>query len=102
MYAHRCQICDVRLDFPSEPISIGAHIKGLGQPNNGPDVLPNLLCLCPNHHNKFDYFSYFIEPNTLEIKELKGFEGKIIKVHSEHKIDIEFLDYQKQKYLKNN
>lgn len=102
MYAHRCQICDVRLDPPSGPIAIGAHIKGLGQPHNGPDAIENMLCLCPNHHDQFDYFSYYIDSKTFEVRGLEGFEGKTLNFHPKHKIDPMFFEYQKNQYLKNN
>jgi len=101
IHNHRCQVCDIRLDSPVGPIAIGAHIRGLGRPHEGPDVLENMLCLCPNHHDQFDYFSYFIDPKTLEIKGLDGFEGNAIKVHPQHKIDPVFLSYHQEQYLKN-
>ncbi|MCW9034710.1 MAG: HNH endonuclease [Rhodospirillales bacterium] len=102
MYEYQCQICDVTLDSPSGPIAIGAHIKGLGNPHNGPDVIQNMLCLCPNHHDQFDYFSYFIDPNTFQVIGLIDFNGKKINIHPKHKIDTEFLEYHKEQYLKNN
>ena len=51
-----------------------------GSPHHGPDVLENMLCLCPNHHEQFDKFGYYIDPETFEVKQLKGFEGKKIKI----------------------
>ena len=102
MYAHRCQICDVRLNSPSGPIAIGAHIKGLGQPHNGPDAIENMLCLCPNHHDQFDCFSYYIDSKTFEVRGLEGFQGKTLNFHPKHKIDPMFFEYQKNQYLKNN
>ena len=35
-----------------------------------------MICLCPNHHEQFDDYGYYIDPETFEIKELEGFEGK--------------------------
>ena len=29
------------------------------QPHNGPDAIENMLCLCPNHHDQFDYYSFY-------------------------------------------
>ena len=102
MYDHKCQICSIKLESPSGPIAVGAHIKRLGQPDHGPDVLENILCLCPNHHAQFDSFSYYIEPNTLEVKGLEGFEGKTIVRRRKHEIKREFLEHQKHKYIDSN
>lgn len=54
LYDYTCQLCGTRLDTPAGPYAEGAHIKPLGVPHNGPDIEPNLLCLCPNHHVLFD------------------------------------------------
>jgi len=90
------------LDSPSGPIAIGAHIKGLGQPHNGPDAIENMLCLCPNHHDQFDYYSFYIDADSLEIIGLSDLKGKKLNIHSRHKIDKDFLNYHKKEYIKNN
>ena len=95
IYSHRCQVCNVLLHSPSGPISIGAHIKGLGRPHNGPDVIENMLCLCPNHHDQFDRLTFFIEPDDLTIVGLEGFKDKRIRVLERHKLDKRFLEYHK-------
>ena len=102
LYDYKCQVCGVMLNSPSGPIAIGAHIKGLGQPHNGPDAIENMLCLCPNHHDQFDYYSYYIESDNFEIVGLEDFKNKKLKIHPRHKIDIEFLNYHKKKYFENN
>ena len=35
-----------------------------------------MICLCPNHHEQFDDYGYYIDADTLEIKGLDGFEKK--------------------------
>ena len=80
-------------------IAIGAHIQGLGKPHNGPDTLENMLCLCPNHHDQFDAYSFYIEPENLEIVGLKNFEGKKLTVDSKHKLDKVFLEYHKNRFM---
>lgn len=99
MYDYKCQVCGVRLEKPNGAIAIGAHIKGLGQPHNGPDVIENMLCLCPNHHDQFDSLSFYIDPSNLEIVGLKDLVGKKLFVNSRHNIDANFLEYQKKRYL---
>jgi putative restriction endonuclease len=102
LYEFKCQICDVHLQTPKGAIAIGAHIKGLGSPHHGPDVLENMLCLCPNHHEQFDKFGYYIDPETFEVKQLKGFEGKKIKIVTKHEIDKSFLIYHMENFRSRN
>ena len=102
MYDFKCQVCNIRLASPSGPIAIGAHIKPLGMPHNGPDVIENMLCLCPNHHDQFDYHSFYIEPETLTIVGLENFENSRLTVDKKHKIEKDFLKYRKEEYLINN
>lgn len=94
IYSNKCQICGAKLPSPKGDISIGAHIKGLGKPHEGPDKLSNMFCLCPNHHAQFDAFSFYVEPKNLEIKCLDKFEGKKIKV--KHPINKKFFAYHKK------
>lgn len=55
LYEGECQMCGIRLVGPDgKPYSEGAHIRPLGRPHHGPDVEPNILCLCPNCHVRLD------------------------------------------------
>jgi putative restriction endonuclease len=54
IHDHHCQICGDRLVTHTGFYAEGAHIRPLGRPHNGPDVIGNILCLCPNHHVLFD------------------------------------------------
>ena len=100
IYDYRCQVCDIFLEKPDGGIAVGAHIKGLGRPHNGPDVIENMMCLCPNHHAQFDAFSFYIDPTSFELVGLTGFENSKIKVLKKHKLDAEFLEYHKSQYEK--
>ena len=102
IYNYKCQVCDVYLKTPTGGIAIGAHIKGLGRPHNGPDIIENMICLCPNHHEQFDDYGFYIDPNSYEIIGLDNFEGKKISINQKHHIESEFLDYHYENYLKNN
>ena len=99
IYLFKCQVCNIVLKKPGGAIAIGAHIKGLGRPHNGPDVLANMLCLCPNHHDQFDALSFYIEPDNLEINGLDGFKGAKLFVQKKHKLEREFLEYHKQQFI---
>ncbi|MEV7015687.1 YDG/SRA domain-containing protein [Streptomyces sp. NPDC093991] len=55
LYGGECQLCGLRLLGPDgRPYCEGAHIRPLGKPHHGPDVEPNILCLCPNCHVRLD------------------------------------------------
>ena len=101
-YDFKCQVCNVKLNSPSGPIAIGAHIKPLGMPHNGPDVIQNMLCLCPNHHDQLDYYSFYIDPENLEIIGLNELKNKKLTINPKHKIEKDFLTYRKEQYFKNN
>ena len=98
IYSHHCQVCGTLLQSPSGPIAIGAHIKPLGKPHNGPDTLSNMLCLCPNHHDQFDKLSFCIDAESLSIIGLDGFTGQRLKIKPRHKIEANFLLYHKSLY----
>jgi putative restriction endonuclease len=58
LHGYRCQVCGERLATPGGFYAEAAHIRPLGAPHHGPDVLSNVLCLCPNHHALFDFGSF--------------------------------------------
>jgi len=102
IYEYKCQICNVFLKTPIGAISIGAHIRGLGRPHNGPDTIENMLCLCPNHHDQFDSYSFYIDSSSYKVVGLDDYGNKVITVSKKHHIGKEFLDYHRNEYLKNN
>ena len=102
MYGHKCQVCGVHLKRPGGAIAIGAHIKPLGRPANGPDDKRNMLCLCPNHHDQFDALSFYIEPSSKAIVGLPEFDGRFLTCDPKHRIDDTFLAYHKREFLRVN
>lgn len=73
LHDFRCQACGARLDTPTGPYAEAAHILPLGAPHHGPDVLENVLCLCPNHHATFDLYAWTVG----ELGELIGLDGML-------------------------
>lgn len=105
IYEYKCQICDIFLNQPGTErgICIGAHIKPIGKPHEGPDAIENMLCLCPNHHDQFDKHSFTIDSQNMKIIGLEGYTGKQLNVNKKHRIDKDFVDYHKKQYeIKNN
>ena len=70
LYGYRCQVCGIRLRTGRNTYyAIGAHIRPLGRPHDGPDVRENIVILCPNHHVEMDAGVISISPTdgvTLE------------------------------------
>lgn len=96
LYSYRCQVCDIQIQLPTgSSYAEGAHIRPLGFPHSGPDVIENLLCLCPNHHLMFDKYCYSIDPETFE---LAGIEGNL-SVKAEHTLNRSYLKYHYENYL---
>lgn len=88
LYQFRCQICDTTILTNAGVYAEAAHIQPLGAPHNGPDVIENILCLCPNHHAMLDYGGF----SVLEDFSLIGMAGKLT-VHPKHRIGNEYLRY---------
>jgi hypothetical protein len=97
LYRHTCQVCGIRLVTPAGPYAEAAHIKALGVPHNGPDVIDNLLCLCANDHVLFDRGAIYIDPDhevrqtaddasigRLRMRSGHVPEGTYITYHREH------------------
>lgn len=81
MHSNLCQLCGITLDMPGgQKYSEAHHIKPLGKPHNGPDVIENMLCLCPNHHALIDYGAIKIDTNSM--RKIAG-----------HNISDEFVQY---------
>jgi hypothetical protein len=56
LHEFRCQLCEYTIALPDGSRYAEAHhIRPLGDPHNGPDVIENIMCLCPNHHAELDY-----------------------------------------------
>lgn len=90
LYNYSCQICGIRIEAGGIPYAEAAHIKPIGRPHNGPDLLSNLLCLCPNHHKALDIGGIAIGTNF----QLKGFEATL-NIHKKHTIEILNTEYHR-------
>jgi putative restriction endonuclease len=96
MYEYTCQICDVTLVTAGGPYAEAAHIRPLGRPHHGRDVLANLLCLCPNDHVLFDFGAITIAPLTLCVTGERSREGRVLTLADRHSIDLMNLDYHNE------
>lgn len=99
MHGHRCQVCALRLETPGGPYAEAAHVRPLGSPHNGPDVLENILCLCPIHHVLFDTGAFCIRDNLMIFgdPQIKPSRVKLqLRQASGHKIATAYLKYHRE------
>ncbi len=100
LYGGECQLCGLRLTGPDgKPYSEGAHIRPLGKPHRGPDVEPNILCLCPNCHVRLDIGAITVDEDWSIIArpDLVG-AGLLPKlnVRHGHRVHQEYIRYHRE------
>lgn len=85
LHNYQCQVCSHTIELPDgKRYAEAHHIRPLGMPHNGPDIISNILCLCPNHHAELDY-------GVLAIT-LPALLNSTI-----HAVDPQYIDYHNQK-----
>ena len=86
----QCQLCEYSIVLPNGSRYAEAHhLRPLGQPHNGLDVIENIVCLCPNHHAELDY-----GVRLLALEDLHVVVG--------HSIGETFLQYHNQVICRRN
>jgi 5-methylcytosine-specific restriction endonuclease McrA len=99
LYEGECQLCGLRLVGPDgRPYSEGAHIRPLGRPHHGPDVEPNILCLCPTCHVRLDIGAIAVaeDGSVLVRADLSG--ARLLPkltVKDGHRVHPEYLRYHR-------
>lgn len=86
LHENKCQIrgCDYTIVLPDgRGYAEGHHIRPLGEPHNGPDVMANILCVCPNHHAELDYGVRPIDLKVLRPAKGHVVDEKYIRYHND-------------------
>ena len=96
LYRNECQVCGDRLDTRVGPYSEAAHVRGLGTPHEGPDVLANVLCLCSNHHVLFDTLTIYIDTAGVVRFASDGSELHKLTVHPDHELQMANVAYHRE------
>jgi len=100
LYEGECQLCGLRLEGPDgRPYSEGAHIKPLGKPHNGPDVEPNILCLCPNCHVRLDIGAVVVDGDWSIIVRAGMFGADVLpklRMKGWHKVHPDYIRYHRE------
>lgn len=103
LYDGECQLCGLRLMGPDgTPYCEGAHIKPLGRPHHGPDVEPNILCLCPNCHVRLDIGAVTVDDDRSVIvrADLSGVRLlPRLTVKDGHRVHEEYLCYHRRYWM---
>ncbi|ENH98191.1 HNH endonuclease [Gracilibacillus halophilus YIM-C55.5] len=97
-----CQICGTTTFLPGgNRYAEGHHLQPLGGNHHGPDILENIIILCPNHHAEFDYCSIAINPNTLYIEHVDTNDYYYNRplAYQKNNLSMEFLEYHYFLYL---
>jgi hypothetical protein len=100
LYEGECQLCGLRLEGPDGKLySEGAHIRPLGKPHHGPDVEPNILCLCPNCHVRLDIGAVVIDKDWSVVIRAGLFGAGLrteLMVKKGHGVHPEYLRYHRE------
>ncbi|MFD4621682.1 YDG/SRA domain-containing protein [Streptomyces sp. NPDC058475] len=103
LHGGECQVCGLRLLGPDErPYSEGAHIRPLGAPHCGPDVEPNVLCLCPNCHVRLDIGAIVIDDDWSIIVRAGALGGNVLpklKRQKKHKVHLDYIRYHRKHWV---
>ncbi|MDX2526688.1 YDG/SRA domain-containing protein [Streptomyces europaeiscabiei] len=102
LYDGTCQLCGLRIVGPNgKTYSEGAHIQPLGEPHRGPDVEPNVLCLCPNCHVRLDIGAIVIQDDWSIIVRAGALGGNVhpkLAMHRKHKVHIDYVRYHRKRW----
>ena len=84
-----CQICAIRLGTENSPYSEVHHIRPLGDPHIGEDILENMICVCPNCHKKLDYLYMPINWELIDEQNRR---------QPNHSINLEFIEWHNDRF----
>lgn len=94
IYEDACQMCHTVLAHPGGRISEGAHVRALGSPHNGKDLVSNVICLCPNHHSLFDRGGVWVDDN-LGVHTFEAESVSQLFVDSRHELEMSNFAYHR-------
>lgn len=98
LYENHCQICDTAVMTRVGRYAEGAHIRPLGPPHQGADIMDNILCLCPNHHAAFDRGGVIIT-DDLRVVDRSGHVLGVLTMRGRHQINVENIRYHRENHL---
>jgi hypothetical protein len=102
-YGSVCQVCRKAIVLSADKFySEAHHLKPLGSPHFGPDVVGNIVVLCPNHHILFDRAVVTVSPDDFRVRHRVGGilpRNTCLHVQPWHVLDRDCLEYHHQRFL---
>ncbi len=97
LYNYSCQVCDERLEIAGGPRIVSVvYIRKLELPHRGSDTKENMLCLCPNHCELFNYGAIIIDDGY---KVINQSDGEVVgDLTVKHQIDLANIRYHREHY----
>jgi putative restriction endonuclease len=96
-HSYACQFCGIVLETEAGPYAEGAHVQALGAPHHGPDVVSNVLCLCPNDHVLFDKGALYVDGDNVHRTSTGEFVAKL-RSQPDHQIKSDFFRYHRERF----
>lgn len=100
---NKCQVCGSRLLIgDGKYYSEGHHLKKLGSIHQGPDVVGNVIILCPNHHVEFDLGTIAINLKTMRLVHMdpnNPIHNKPL-AYNRNNLDMEYIKYHYENLYK--
>ena len=100
LYDFQCQVCSSAIPgFGQRRYAEGAHVRPLGRPHLGADVIDNILCLCPNHHTQLDIGGMVIldDFSVAKTDNLEPFAE--LQFRRDHRVELENVRYHRAQWL---
>ncbi|KAF0218085.1 MAG: hypothetical protein FD174_3105 [Geobacteraceae bacterium] len=83
MHNFECQICGYAIVLgDGSRYAEAHHIRPLGSPHDGPDIMGNIICLCPNHHAECDLGVSELSLSSLHPADGHDLEPRFIEYHN--------------------
>lgn len=98
LHNYTCQICGERIKIATGAYAEGAHIRPLGRPHDGPDVLENILCLCPNDHVRFEFGALLIDDDLTVRDGESGTVLSALRIAKGHLVSPAHLSYHRERF----
>lgn len=92
-----CQVCGVRVETAEGGYAEAAHIVPLGDGFAGPDVVENVLCLCPNHHAALDHGGIYFS-DDLHVYSPAGTVIGTLNDHPLHRVDPAYVAAHRRRF----
>lgn len=96
-HSYACQFCGIVLETEAGPYAEGAHVRALGSPHNGPDVVSNVLCLCPNDHVLFDKGALYVDGGNVYRTSTAELLGEL-RTQPNHEVASGHFAYHREKF----